>query len=75
MVERVAAVLARTSLFEGREHLAPSVARDVIAAMREPTDAMAAAVYDQAEPGFADEPGNPTAPDDAWRQMIDEALK
>jgi len=43
--------------------------------MREPTDAMAAAVYDQAEPGFADEPGNPTAPDDAWRQMIDEALK
>jgi len=47
----------------------------VIQAMREPTEAMIETVYDQSDPGFCDEPGMPTAPDDVWRQMIDEALK
>jgi hypothetical protein len=45
-----------------------------INAMREPTDQMVDAVYDQADPGFCDEPGDPTPPAEVWHQMIDAAL-
>lgn len=52
-----------------------AAARAAIQAMREPTEQMVDAVYRQEDPGFCDEPGTPTAPDDVWRQMIDEALE
>jgi hypothetical protein len=83
MVERVARAICRAGICGPRSHLDQQEnenwrsfkieARAAISAMREPTQAMVDAVY--IDPGFCDEPGVPSPPDDVWRQMIDEALK
>lgn len=86
MVERVARALDPEAFghdfpvmaakhYEVRRSISMKRARAAIEAMREPTEAMVKAVYDQADPGFCDEPGESTSPRDAWQQMIDEALK
>ena len=85
MVERVARAIAdavydaiKAALFETRENYVdqnwPKFATDAraaIAAMREPTEAMAARGYDMYDPEHDSGPG----PDEFWRAMIDEALR
>lgn len=53
----------------------PAIVRAVIAAMREPTEAMIQAAYAIDMSGTTNGGTDNPFPDDVWRVMIDEALK
>lgn len=67
MVERVATAI-EGALPNQMKHLGPLLARAAIEAMREPTAAMEKAAWP--EPLF-----DPPVPTEAWKAMIDAALK
>lgn len=77
MVERVAQIIASSQDGLRDEYLAREIARAVIGAMREPTDAMLCAASDlDSDVATADDRIEvPAKPEITWPVMIDAALK
>lgn len=75
MVERAAKAIARSIWPEQDWRVYEKTARSVIAAMREPTEEMCAAPAIAEYAWVNDEAVRPAEIKQAWREMIDEALK